>query len=82
MPLLPLISDTDEKLEEVFSAVKNAGADYILPAGLTLFGNEAADSKTLYFKFLEKYYPQLITQYKKCTRSFLIHKKIISSNCR
>jgi len=65
MPLLPFISDTDEELEKIIAAAKEYGADYILPAGLTLFGNEERDSKQLYFKFLKKQYPHLVEKYEK-----------------
>ena len=63
MPLLPYISDTDEELEKIVAAAKAHGADYILIGGLTLFGKEAADSKALYYKFLEKHKPGLINRY-------------------
>lgn len=51
IPVLPFISDTDEELEKIISAAKQYHADYILVGGLTLFGNEKADSKTLYINF-------------------------------
>jgi DNA repair photolyase len=63
MPLLPFISDTDAQLEKMISTAKEAGADYVLAAGLTLFGNGKADSKTLYYRFLEKLYPGLLPKY-------------------
>ena len=68
IPLLPYISDTDEELEKIIEASKKAGADYILVGGLTLFGNGQADSKTLYLKFLERQYPELIPKYKELYR--------------
>ncbi|MES1222662.1 MAG: radical SAM protein [Bacteroidota bacterium] len=63
MPVLPFISDTEDELEKIIAAAKAHGADYILIAGLTLFGNAVADSKTLYYKFLERYDPSLIARY-------------------
>lgn len=70
IPVLPFISDTDEELEKIIAASKDHGADYILIGGLTLFGKEAADSKTLYYKFLERYNPELIPKYKSLYRIF------------
>jgi DNA repair photolyase len=70
IPVLPFISDTDEKLEELIVAGKDHGADYILIGGLTLFGSNPADSKMLYRKFLERKFPHLITEYKKLYRIF------------
>jgi hypothetical protein len=43
---------------------KEYGADYVLVGALTLFGNGPADCKTLYYKFLEKFYPELAPRYK------------------
>ena len=65
MPLLPFISDTDEELEKMIAAAKQYGANYILVAGLTLFGNDARDSKQLVFKFLKNNYPDLVEKYEK-----------------
>jgi len=65
MPLLPFITDTDEELEKIIAAAKQYGANYILIAGLTLFGNDERDSKQLVFKFLSNHYPQLIEKYEK-----------------
>jgi len=65
IPILPWISDTDEELEKIISAASSQGADYILVGGLTLFGKNPADSKTLYYEFLERYDPSLIPKYEK-----------------
>jgi DNA repair photolyase len=63
IPLLPFISDTPEEMEKIIAAAKEAGADYILTGGLTLFGEKEADSKTLFYKFLQRYKPSLVPQY-------------------
>jgi len=63
IPLLPFISDTDEEMEKIISTSKEYHADYILAGGLTLFGKEAADSKTLFYKFLERYDASLLPKY-------------------
>lgn len=64
MPLLPYISDTADEMEKIFAAAKEHGAQYIYPAGLTLFGNGPSDSKTLVFKFLERYNASLLPRYR------------------
>jgi len=64
MPLLPFISDSEESLEKMFEAFKKAGAKYVFPASLTLFGENPADSKTLMFRAIEKHYPDLLDKYK------------------
>lgn len=63
MPLLPFISDTTEHLKLLFSTFKKANVSYVLPATLTLFGNNRADSKTLMLNAIKKYYPHLETKY-------------------
>jgi len=65
IPILPFISDTEEELEKIIVAAKQAKAEYILVGGLTLFGSQAADSKTLYFNFLKRYNSLLIQKYEK-----------------
>jgi len=70
MPLLPFITDTDEEIERIVAASKEYGANYILIAGLTLFGNDVPidigrDSKQLVFKFLKNNYPVLVEKYEK-----------------
>lgn len=63
IPVLPFISDTEEGLETIIAAAKEYEADYVLVGGLTLFGNGMADSKTLFYKFLERYDASLVSQY-------------------
>jgi DNA repair photolyase len=63
IPVLPFISDTEEELEKIIIAAKSHAADYILVGGLTLFGSGAADSKTLFYKFLERYDASLLPKY-------------------
>ena len=70
MPLLPYISDTEEEIEKMVVSAKQYGANYILIAGLTLFGNEdpiaiGRDSKQLYYRFLKTHYPHLLEKYEK-----------------
>ncbi len=65
MPLLPYISDTAAKLEFMFSTFKAAGAKYLMPATITLFGSGPADSKTLMLRAVAKHYPELVTRYEK-----------------
>lgn len=63
IPSLPFISDTEEELEKTIAAAKAHHAQYILVGGLTLFGMEPSDSKPLFYKFLERYKPELISKY-------------------
>jgi DNA repair photolyase len=63
MPLIPYISDTTEHLEKMFSTFKDLGVHYILPASITLFGNDTGDSKTLMLRAIEKHYPHLLEKY-------------------
>ena len=64
MPLLPFISDTEQEMDKMFAAFKAAGAKYIFPASLTLFGEGPADSKTLMLRAIEKNYAHLLDNYK------------------
>ena len=65
MPLLPYITDTPEYLIKMFTTFKEINVNYILPASLTLFGNNASDSKPLVFSAIRKHYPDLEVQYSK-----------------
>lgn len=65
MPLLPYISDTAANLEFMFYTFKAAGAKYLMPATITLFGSGPADSKTLMLRAVAKHYPELVARYEK-----------------
>ena len=75
IPVLPFLSDSDEQLEETIRTAKEYGADFIFVGGLTLFGKGPADCKTLYYKFLEKYHPELLPKYKSLYRIFFAPSK-------
>jgi DNA repair photolyase len=70
IPALPGISDSEASLREMITAAKDHGADYVLVGGLTLFGNNPSDSKTLYYKFLGRKFPSLIPLYDKLYGDF------------
>lgn len=57
MPLLPFLSDTEEALDYMIGQVKEHGADFVLAAGLTLYGEGPADCKTRYYHALEQHFP-------------------------
>jgi DNA repair photolyase len=65
MPLIPYVSDTAQSLEDMFDAFKKAGAHYVMPASITLFGSGTSDSKTLVLRAIEKHYPHLLKKYQK-----------------
>lgn len=75
IPVLPFLSDSEEQLDEMIKTAKDYGADFVLVGALTLFGNGPADSKTLYYKVLEKYFPELIPKYKSLFRIFPMPSK-------
>lgn len=65
MPVLPFLSDSPKQIEKMVVLSKNYGADSILTAGLTLFGDKPTDCKTVYYKTLEKHFPELLEKTKK-----------------
>lgn len=75
IPVLPFLSDSEENLEETIKTVKKYKADFIFVGGLTLFGKGQSDSKTLYYKFLEENYPDLVSKYKSLYRIFFAQSK-------
>ncbi len=70
IPILPYLSDSEEKLEVMIKTAKTYGADFVFVGALTLFGNKPTDSKVLYYRFLEKYYPELVPRYRSLFRIF------------
>lgn len=65
MPMIPWISDRGEHLHQLFDTFSKARADYLLPATITLFGDQPSDSKTLIFRAVKKHYPELVGRYEK-----------------
>ncbi|KAA3614993.1 MAG: radical SAM protein [Calditrichaeota bacterium] len=65
MPFFPYISDTTKQLYLLFSTLKKKKVHYLLPATITLFGNEKSSSKVLMLNAIKKHYPELEEKYKK-----------------
>jgi DNA repair photolyase len=63
MPALPFLSDSENEIELMVKTAKDFGAHYVLYAGLTLYGDDSDDCKTLYFNFLKDNYPDLLQEY-------------------
>ncbi len=55
---------TEESLERIIATAKEYDADYVLVSSLTLFGNGMAGSKTLFYKFPERYDASLLPKYR------------------
>lgn len=70
IPVLPFLSDSEEQLDEMIKTAAEYGADFCLIGALTLFGSGPRDCKTLYYRFLEEYYPELVPKYKKLYGNF------------
>lgn len=65
MPLLPFLSDSEEDLDEMMGKMKEHGADFVLVAGLTLFGDKPTDCKVRYYNTLKKHFPELLPKTKR-----------------
>ena len=65
MPILPLLTDSPENLESVFSKSKEVGADYIIVQPLYLRGQ----TRTFYFDFIQKEFPELYAPLKTLYKS-------------
>lgn len=60
MPILPFIYDEEENIEAVTKKTKESGGQYVLDAGLTLWGY----CGTHFYNILKKHKPDLIVKYK------------------
>ncbi len=60
MPVIPFITDTPERIENVFQKAKEIGIDYIIFSGMTI---KDGRQKQYFFNVLKKHYPDLITEY-------------------
>ncbi len=65
MPLLPYISDTKENLDLMFNKFRDLGTHYVMPATITLFGHDKADSKVLMLNVIAKHFPELLAKYQR-----------------
>jgi len=66
IPVLPFISDSSEKLEEMIKTAKEYDASYVFVGSLTLFGA----GKKNFYRLLEKRFPELLLKYKSLFRIF------------
>lgn len=73
MPILPYITDSDEQLTELISTLSKFGSEYIWWGYLTLrenitkkslVGQISESQKEVYYKVLEKHFPQYINEYR------------------
>lgn len=64
MPLLPFISDTEDTMRMMLEKFKDAGAKYVLPASLTLFGTGSTSSMALTLRSVDRHYPELSNKYR------------------
>lgn len=60
MPIIPFLNDTEDEIDELFKAVSETGANYVIPGILYLTGS----TKNRFFEFIEKHYPDLVEKYK------------------
>jgi DNA repair photolyase len=61
IPLLPFIADGEEDIRDLVHALKDAGASFVIPAGLTL---RPGRQKDLFMKELAEGYPLLVEPYR------------------
>ncbi|MEZ5471150.1 MAG: radical SAM protein [Marinicella sp.] len=65
MPLLPHISDTGDHLDFLFSTFREFQVCYVLPASLTLYGEQLEDNKHQVLSAVQQHFPQLHQKYLK-----------------
>ena len=72
IPVLPFISDSEEKLDEMVKVAKEFQVDYVFVGALTLYGA----GKELYYKILEKNFPELLPKYRQLFKVFSQPNKV------
>jgi len=60
MPIIPLITDTEDNFESMFTRARNCNVDYVLTGTLYLRGN----TRSRFFCFLQNQYPDLTESYR------------------
>jgi hypothetical protein len=73
--VLPFLSDSEEQLNLMIKTAKDYEADFVFVGGLTLYGEKPYDSKILYYKFIENYYPDPLPKYKNLCGMFFASLK-------
>lgn len=61
MPLLPFISDSEQDIHDLVQTLKDAGAAFVMPAGLTL---RPGRQKDFYMKEIGESFPGLVERYR------------------
>ena len=60
MPIIPLITDSEDDFESMFALARDCDVDYVLPGTLYLRG----DTRDHFFRFLQNQYPDLVENYR------------------
>ena len=60
MPIIPLITDTEDNLKSIFALARNCNVDYVLPGTLYLRGI----TRSYFFGFLQNHYSELVESYR------------------
>ncbi len=60
MPIIPLITDTEDNFESMFAQARDCNVDYVLPGTLYL----RANTRSHFFRFLQEQYPNLVERYR------------------
>ena len=71
IPVLPFLSDSEERLEEMIKTAKDYGADFVLVGSLTLY----SEGKELFYRTLERHLPELVPKYRSLFRVFFAPPK-------
>ena len=61
MPILPEIGDNDENMHAIIGRAKEVGAEFVLPAGLTL---KPGRNKDAFFQVITEHFPEKLSLYK------------------
>ncbi len=61
MPIIPLLADSSDNFERLFSEAARCGVDYVLPGVLYLRGK----TRHAFFTFLEEEFPEAALEYRK-----------------
>jgi DNA repair photolyase len=75
MPLLPIIGDSQEQLNNLYATFSAVHAKYLFPASLTLFGNAPFDSLALTQKAVQQHFPDQYEAFKNLFRNFQVSRE-------